>query len=67
MMDIDKGKYFSLNKVATRIWDLLEKPLDLEDLCVLLMEEYEVSEEQCRRDVKEHIDEMIKLGLISEV
>jgi len=25
MMDIEKGKYFSLNPVATHIWDLLEK------------------------------------------
>ena len=29
MMDMEKGKYFSLNPVATRIWDLLEKPLDI--------------------------------------
>ena len=27
MMDIEQGKYFSLNPVATRIWDLLESPL----------------------------------------
>jgi len=66
MMDIEKGKYFSLNKVATRIWDLLEKPLDLQELCETLRMEYEVDEEQCLREVKEHLTEMIKLGLINE-
>lgn len=64
MMDIQKGKYFSLNPVATRIWDLLEKPLTLDELCALLMEEYEVEEEQCRREVAEVIEEMVRLGLI---
>lgn len=67
MMDINKGKYFSLNKVATRIWDLLEKPLDLQKLCETLRLEYEVDEEKCQREVKEHLSEMIKLGLVNEV
>jgi len=64
MMDIEKGKYYSLNPVATRIWDLLEKPLSLDELCGLLMEEYEVDEEQCRAEVTEVISEMVKLGVV---
>lgn len=66
MMDINKGKYFSLNKVATRIWDLLEKPLDLKELCEILEKEYEVDEELCQKEVKEHLVEMIKFGLVTE-
>jgi len=64
MMDIEKGKYFSLNPVATRIWDILEKPLSAEELCLQLIEEYEVDEEQCRKQVEELLEEMLKLGLI---
>lgn len=66
MMDIDKGKYFALNPVATRIWDLLEKPLTLDELCALLMEEYEVSESQCREEVQEVLEEMVRLGVVVE-
>ena len=64
MMDIDQGKYFSLNPVATRIWDLLETPLSIDDLCLLLIDEYEVGLDQCRIEVEEHIAEMLKFGLI---
>jgi hypothetical protein len=64
MMDIQKGKYFSLNPVATQIWDLLEKPLSLDELCNLLTVEYEVEPDQCREDVREYLAEMEKLGLI---
>ena len=67
MMDIQKGKYFSLNPVASRIWDLLEKPLSLDALCNLLMEEYEVSSDQCRTEVQEYLGEMEKLGMVLRV
>lgn len=66
MMDLDKGKYFSLNPVATRIWDLLETPLDTEELCLKLMEEYDVSYTQCKVEVEEVIVEMVKLGVVLE-
>jgi hypothetical protein len=64
MMDIDQGKYFSLNPVATSIWDLLEKPLNISELCARLEEEYDVDPEECKRDVSEHLKEMSRLGLV---
>jgi hypothetical protein len=64
MMDIDQGKYFSLNPVATRIWDLLEKPMDTEELCAVLIDEYDVETERCRIEVEEHLAEMVKMGLV---
>lgn len=64
MMDIDKGKYFSLNPVATRIWDLLESPMTINELCGMLMGEYEVTEEQCMTDVGEVLNEMVRLGVV---
>jgi hypothetical protein len=64
MMNVEKGKYFSLNPVATRIWDLLERKLSVEELCNQLAGEYEVDTEQCLKEVEEHLEEMKKLGLI---
>lgn len=66
MLDMDKGKYFALNPVATRIWELLDTPLSLEELCLRLQKEYEVAEEQCKADVSDHLAEMVKLGMIKE-
>ena len=64
MMDLDQGKYFSLNPIATRIWDLLEREMSLEELCSLLREEYEVESHQCLDEVSEHLEEMKRLGLV---
>lgn len=64
MMDLEQGKYFSLNPVATRIWDLLEKEMDSSEICSLLMDEYDVSSEQCVIEVEELLEEMGKMGLV---
>jgi hypothetical protein len=64
MMDLEQGKYFSLNPVATRIWDLLERELTVAELCALLKEEYEVESRQCFDEVSELLREMARLGLI---
>ena len=67
MMDIEQGKYFSLNPVATRIWDLLAEPATIEEICSVLTEEYDVSDEQCGTEVSEYLDQMIRLGLAERI
>jgi len=64
MMDIEQGKYFSLNPVATRIWDLMENPASAEELCNQLRDEYEVDSLRCRAEVSELLDDMFRLGLV---
>lgn len=65
MMDPEQGKYFSLNPIATRIWDLLERELTVDELCALLREEYEVESHQCTEEVVEYLGQMLKLRLVS--
>jgi len=64
MMDLEQGKYFSLNPVATRIWDLLERELTVAELCALLKEEYEVEAQRCVEEVIDYLNEMVRLGLV---
>ena len=66
-MDIEKGKYFSLNPVATQIWELLEQPLGHQQLCDLLMEEYDVDAEQCLVETNECLAKLAEIGLITKV
>jgi hypothetical protein len=66
MMDIEKGKYFSLNRVATSIWEHLEIPRSLDELCGLLIEEHEVGTEQCLAETGELLKELVEMGLLTE-
>jgi hypothetical protein len=64
MMDISQGKYFSLNPVATRIWELLERPMTIAELCFILQDEYDVEAERCRIEVQAYLAEMVRMGLV---
>jgi hypothetical protein len=67
MMDINKGKYFAMNPVATHIWDLLEEPASIEELCAKLVQEYDIDEATCTKEVSHFIKEMTSLSLIKEM
>jgi len=64
MMDIEQGKYFSLNPVATRIWELLEEHADSDTICNKLLDEYDVNPDQCRAEVSQVLEELLGMGLI---
>jgi hypothetical protein len=67
ILDIEKGKYFSLNPVATLIWEILEQEFSIESICEKLLDEYDVESERCKQETNAYMQEMIKLGLITEV
>lgn len=66
MMNIDRGNYVGMNPVGARIWELIETPRDLDDLCNQLLAEFEVDEAACRRDVTAFADKLCHHGLASE-
>jgi len=66
MMDMAQGKYFSLNPVATRIWELMEGPVAVEELCGQLLKEYDVDTDKCLEEVSAYLEEMVRLGLVKE-
>jgi hypothetical protein len=63
MMSIEKGAYFGLNPIATRIWDLIEQPKSVAELIAVISAEYEVSDAQCAADVQEFVADMIARGI----
>jgi hypothetical protein len=59
MLSIENSEYYGMDKVGSRIWQLLENPIRFKDLVDRLMEEYEVSVEQCNQDTLNFIKKMI--------
>lgn len=65
MMNIDKGEYFSLNSLGSRVWELIDTPRKINDVVNNLLEEYEVSEEECRDNVMKFFNTLNHVNLIS--
>jgi hypothetical protein len=67
MMSVEKGQYFSLNEVGSRIWELLERPVSAPVLVEQLVSEYEVAPDDCQRQVADFIGALRNLRLLTDV
>lgn len=64
MMSVELGKYFNLNPVGTRIWELLESPRTVDDLVEALTGEYDVSADTARSEVERFLSALEERKLL---
>lgn len=72
MVDFEQGKYFCIKGVGNDIWDMLdgqegEDSITVEAILHKLMEEYEVMEEVCEKEVLAFLDKLEQAGILEEV
>jgi hypothetical protein len=65
MLSIENSEYYGMDKIGSRIWELLEQPLSLNELLGKLMEEYEVSDQKCKDDTLAFINKLKDKKLIT--
>ena len=65
MMNLDKGEYFMMNEVGSRIWDIIIEPINVKGILEALLSEYEVDEETCTDTVIEFLGRLNNAELIS--
>ncbi|MCC7278936.1 MAG: PqqD family protein [Chromatiaceae bacterium] len=63
MMHIESGNYFGLNEVASFIWNQLDEPRSIAELCAAIQTEFEVDETRCQADAMDFLQGMIDDGL----
>lgn len=61
----DDLEYLGLDEVGQRIWELLERPRSLDGLVGLLTDEYDVSEDDCTRDVRAFVEALDRHHLVT--
>ena len=64
MMDLEKGRYFSLNVVGSRIWEIIEKPIEVNKLVESLLEEYDVNRNECEENVLEFLGKLNDANIV---
>ena len=65
MMNLDKGEYFMMNEVGSRIWEIISEPINVKEIINTLRNEYEVDEETCKDTVIEFLGRLDNADLIS--
>lgn len=64
MVDFDSGKYFMIKGAGNDIWNLIQTEITVGDIIKRLMEDYEVSEEECTSAVIKFLQKMKELDFI---
>ncbi|WP_292291036.1 PqqD family protein [Marivita sp.] len=64
LLDTKSDRYFSLNGTGATVWELLETPRTLPDLCSEIGKKYQLSPEECRDDIAEILTALHHEGLI---
>ena len=63
LLDIQSGKYFGLDPVGTRMWQLLRQHGALRPVYEIVLSEYEVAPERLETDLLALTETMIEKGL----
>ncbi|MDF1730725.1 MAG: lasso peptide biosynthesis PqqD family chaperone [Minwuia sp.] len=64
LMSIEHGSYFGIGGTGSLIWERLEQPQTEDALVEAVRAAYDVSEEDCRRDVAAFLATLIENGLV---
>ena len=64
ILDIKDGIYYGLDPVGAKIWNLIQKPIVLEEIIKIILNEYDVDKDQCTNDIFELIEELLDNRLV---
>jgi hypothetical protein len=67
LLDVEKGMCYSLNAVASKLWNHLEQNKDgvtFEDLVNVIRTNFEVTDGQLESDIAAHLEKLETMGLV---
>ena len=67
ILGMEDGVYYGLDAVGARVWALLATPHRVSELVRAVVGEFDVTSEQCERDVLALLDELSERRLVREV
>jgi hypothetical protein len=67
LLDLASGTYYGLDSVGTRVWQGIEQHGQLNKVREAILNEYDVSEQQCDADLVDIVADLINKGLLESV
>jgi hypothetical protein len=63
-LDVDGGRCYGFNKVASRIWQIMAEPKSVAEICTAMQAEFRVEPETCEAHVLDLLEHLRREGLI---
>lgn len=67
LLHVQRGDYYSLNKVGARLWMLTDGSRSIKDLAKEITAQFEISQEEAEKDIIELAAHLEKEGLVKVV
>jgi hypothetical protein len=67
MFSMEKGSYYGLNDIATAVWQRIEAPIAVANLCADLQQVFDVPLQRCEADVLDFLRKLEAKGLLRVV
>jgi hypothetical protein len=64
ILNLKSSTYFGLNEVGSRIWQLIQEPKTVSDVCESILEEYEVDTQTCEAEVQALLADLLAAQLV---
>ncbi len=64
ILNLKDGVYYGLNPVGARIWNLIQKPMKVNDILEVLVDEYDVEKDVCQSDLMELLKQLLDKELV---
>jgi hypothetical protein len=66
LLDVEDGRYFALDEVGGRVWDLCDGNRTVSEIAALIGEEYDAPAETIERDLAELMSDLANEELVVE-
>lgn len=64
MMSAESGAYLGLNEVGAKVWEMIDQPKTLPDICTALASEFETTPQACQPEVEAFLTELEARGAV---
>ena len=64
LLNLNSESYFGLDPIGTRMWTLLTNSESIQSAYEALLDEYDVSADDLRRDMQDLIEKLVANGLV---
>jgi hypothetical protein len=65
ILNLDSGHFFQLNQVGSRIWEALETPMTMAELCRAMEQRFDVDPDTCQRDCEAFVGTLSAHALVT--
>ena len=66
ILSLDRGIYYGLDPVGTHVWQLIQRPTTVDEVCRCLCQVFDVELERCRQEVAVLLHDMDGAGLLQK-